>query len=62
VSDEEKAQLREQVLALGAAEALPQLALILSLVAARLARFDHPRDWCAPPPPAALARGQTRSR
>jgi hypothetical protein len=46
VSDAEKHTLRERIPALAASEAVPQVALQLCLVVARLARFDHPRDWC----------------
>jgi hypothetical protein len=62
VPEAEKGALREAVLALAAADDSPQVALQLALVAARIARFDHPREWCAPPQlqPQLLARAPRR--
>jgi hypothetical protein len=57
VPEAEKAALRDALLSLAAAEEAPPVALQLALAVARVARFDHPREWCG-----ARARAQRLRR
>lgn len=45
VGDGEKAALRPRLLSLALADASPPVALQLAVTVARVARFDHPREW-----------------
>jgi hypothetical protein len=46
VSDAEKHALRDRLLVLALHDAAQPVALQLCLLVARIARFDHPREWC----------------